>query len=326
MWKTLTDAAAATVSSIEAALVDPAAAAAAAGSTISSTLDAAVNATAPTEEPLLCAAIEGDLTAVRLLVAGGAAVDLPRDGQGHTALHLALYWGSVTAGCDAVADFLITAHSGAAPDSRTLAGWTPLHMAARFGRAPQAVALLAAAQARGGSGSGSGGGGGGGGGGQRGGNKALLDAANKNGRTALMLALKHGHEPLALELISAGADVSRPSADGWFPLHYAAAAAGGSVSAVAAILQRLADKGNGATAAVNAVGGGHSSSERGSKLVGLDVAVAADVRAPPPKTQWVNGIPLPPAAAAPVPRTPLQLALEGGHEDVAVLLLKVRIT
>ncbi|MEZ5652043.1 MAG: ankyrin repeat domain-containing protein [Burkholderiaceae bacterium] len=50
--------------------------------------------------------------------------------------------------------------------------------------------------------------------------KLDLEATNRNGETALMMAAFRGHNPSVEKLIARGAKVNR---DGWTPLHYAAA-------------------------------------------------------------------------------------------------------
>lgn len=50
--------------------------------------------------------------------------------------------------------------------------------------------------------------------------KLLVNAANPQGETALMMACLRGQQTLAARLLQRGADLNR---DGWSPLHYAAA-------------------------------------------------------------------------------------------------------
>jgi len=50
--------------------------------------------------------------------------------------------------------------------------------------------------------------------------KLLVNAANPQGETALMMACLRGQQALAARLLQRGADLNR---DGWSPLHYAAA-------------------------------------------------------------------------------------------------------
>ena len=63
--------------------------------------------------------------------------------------------------------------------------------------------------------------------------KLLVNAANPQGETALMMACLRGQQALAAKLLQRGADINR---DGWSPLHYAAA--GEDERMVAWLLQR----------------------------------------------------------------------------------------
>jgi uncharacterized protein len=66
--------------------------------------------------------------------------------------------------------------------------------------------------------------------------KIQVDAANKAGETALMMAALRGNEEWLRRLISSGAQVNRT---GWTPLHYAAS--GGATHLVALLLDKGAD-------------------------------------------------------------------------------------
>jgi uncharacterized protein len=63
--------------------------------------------------------------------------------------------------------------------------------------------------------------------------KLLVNAANPQGETALMMACLRGQQALAARLVQRGAAINR---DGWSPLHYAAA--GEDESMVMWLLQR----------------------------------------------------------------------------------------
>ena len=77
-------------------------------------------------------------------------------------------------------------------------GFTPLHLAAFFGRQDTVRALVA--------------------------NRAELNIVSNNplGVTPLHSALANKHESVARELVFEGADVNKPTVTGWTPLHYAA--------------------------------------------------------------------------------------------------------
>ncbi len=111
--------------------------------------------------------------------------------------------------------------------------------------------------------------------------KIQVDATNKAGETALMMAALRGNEEWVRRLISSGAKVNRT---GWTPLHYAAS--GGEPKLVALLLDQGADieaaSPNGSTALMMAAGYGAQDSavlliSRGAKpraknLAGLDAA------------------------------------------------------
>jgi ankyrin repeat protein len=104
------------------------------------------------------------------------------------------------------------------PDATTLLsydGWTPLHLAAFFGRLEAARMLLTAA--------------------------ADVHAISKNSlsNTPLHAAIAGGHPEVALLLIERGADVRVPDSGGYTPLHIAAE--NGLVAVVKALLARGAD-------------------------------------------------------------------------------------
>jgi ankyrin repeat protein len=83
------------------------------------------------------AAARGFPRAVALLADAGADVDLPREEDGRTPLHIAANEGSA-----AVVGVLLS--RGARPDPRDVGGWRPLHVASYFGSAAIADLLLRA--------------------------------------------------------------------------------------------------------------------------------------------------------------------------------------
>jgi ankyrin repeat protein len=84
--------------------------------------------------------------------------------------------------------------------SRSVDGWTPLHLAAFFGHVKIAELLLAA------------------------GADVSARSTNPNGNTPLHAALAGNHKFVAGLLIGHGADLNAADAGGWRPLHIAAAA------------------------------------------------------------------------------------------------------
>ncbi|KAK3270088.1 hypothetical protein CYMTET_21500 [Cymbomonas tetramitiformis] len=137
--------------------------------------------------------------AARELVGKGAEVDA-EDGEGRTALTVALVFGQ-----EAAARALLEA--GAGVNAGT--GRRPLHAAAERGMVEMLIELA--------------------------GKGAEVDAEDKEGRTALTVALAFGQETAARALLEAGAGVY--AGTGQRPLH--GAAEGGMVE----ILRELVDKG-----------------------------------------------------------------------------------
>jgi uncharacterized protein len=188
-----------------------------------------------TETTLIDAAKTGDLETVHRLLsedAGRAAERLP---SGETPLMAALYRGHtpiVDAILDALAEgghpldifaasalgrdtALVAAITLSTVNSYSYDGWTPLHLAAFFGRLAAAERLLVAG--------------------------ADVQAISRNAlrNTPLHAATAGGHADIALLLIDRSANVQVADAGGHTPLHIAAEA--GLVPVVKALLERGAD-------------------------------------------------------------------------------------
>ncbi|KAK3257814.1 hypothetical protein CYMTET_33111, partial [Cymbomonas tetramitiformis] len=136
------------------------------------------------QRPLHAAAERGLVEMVRELVGKGAEVDA-EDGEGRTALTVALAFGQ-----EAAARALLEA--GAGVNAGT--GRRPLHVAAEKGKVEMLIELA--------------------------GKGAEVDAEDREGRTALMVALAFGQEGAARALLEAGAGVN--AGTGQRPLHAAA--------------------------------------------------------------------------------------------------------
>ncbi|KAK3255713.1 hypothetical protein CYMTET_35117, partial [Cymbomonas tetramitiformis] len=134
--------------------------------------------------PLHAVAMIGTVEMVRVLVGKGAEVDA-EDGEGRTALTVALAFGQ-----EAAARALLEA--GAGVNAGT--GRRPLHVAAEKGKVEMLIELA--------------------------GKGAEVDAEDREGRTALMVALAFGQEGAARALLEAGAGVN--AGTGQRPLHAAA--------------------------------------------------------------------------------------------------------
>lgn len=138
----------------------------------------------------LCdAAANGDVSAVRHMLAAGSNVD-EADRHGMTALFYAVRFVGVV-------EVLLAA--GAAVDHEDSSGETALHEAARQGSAAAAQLLLAAG--------------------------AAVDYENNDGETALHMAARSGSVAVAQLLLAAGANASHLTLDDDTALMYAAQAA-----------------------------------------------------------------------------------------------------
>jgi ankyrin repeat protein len=178
------------------------------------------------------AAKEGNLELLRRLIRNDPALASARTASGETPIMAALYRGhmacvEVLREAGAAEDVFAAAALGtaesleralvvpAAVTSVAYDGWTPLHLAAFFGRTQAIERLLAAG--------------------------AELNAVSRNSlqNTPLHAAVAGGHVEAALLLIRRGADVNAQDAGGHTPFHIAAEA--GYVPVVKALLERGAD-------------------------------------------------------------------------------------
>ena len=160
------------------------------------------------DSPVADAAMDGDIAAVRALLAGGADVNAAQ-GDGMTALHWAADRGSAE-----LAEMLLYAGAAVEPVTR-IGGYTPLHIAARTGSDAVALLLLGA------------------------GADAAAPAPG-TGTTPLHLAATAGSAPLVTALLEGGADPdAREDVWGQTPLMFAASM--NRADAVRALLAAGAD-------------------------------------------------------------------------------------
>jgi ankyrin repeat protein len=184
-------------------------------------------------EEVIDAAKNGDESRLTQIVASNPELASARAGSGETPVMAALYRGH-----HAVVDLLVAAGARldifaaaalgdmpsleaaiaadpAAVNTFAYDGWTPLHLAAFFGRKPAAERLLAAG--------------------------AGLSTFSRNAlrNTPLHAAVAGGHVDVSLLLIEAGADVNVADAGGHTPFHIAAE--GGYVPVARALFARGAD-------------------------------------------------------------------------------------
>jgi uncharacterized protein len=151
------------------------------------------------ESAILTAVYHRQKEIVNLLVARGAPLDL---------------FEASAAGERERVERLIE-EDGAAINTYSTDGWTPLHLAAFFGHTKIAEALLAH------------------------GADVAARSRNGNGNTALHAALAGNHKFVAGLLVGSGADVDAPDAAGWRPLHLAAA--NNNLDAIRALIAQGAD-------------------------------------------------------------------------------------
>ncbi|MEZ5661463.1 MAG: ankyrin repeat domain-containing protein [Burkholderiaceae bacterium] len=102
--------------------------------------------------------------------------------------------------------------------------------------------------------------------------RVQLEATNRNGETALMMAAFRGHNPSVRQLIEKGAALNR---EGWSPLHYAAA--NGHTDTLNLLIEAGADLNalspNGTTAMMMAARMGHLTAYQELVLAGADPTV-----------------------------------------------------
>jgi uncharacterized protein len=151
------------------------------------------------ETPLMAALYRGQADAVALLLKSGAPLDI--------------FSAAATGGLESLDREI--ARGAPAVTARAFDGWTPLHLAAFFGRYAAAERLIDA------------------------GAELSAVSANAMRNTPLHAALAGQHTEVALLLISRGADVRAVDAGGHTPLHIAAE--NGLIDAVRALLAAGAD-------------------------------------------------------------------------------------
>jgi ankyrin repeat protein len=187
---------------------------------------------ASTESDLFAAIKAGELERVKALVSADPTLVNARSGTGESAILTAVYnrrkeianllvargatltlFEACAAGEFDHVERLIA--GGAAHNTYSDDGWTPLHLAAFFGHLPILELLLAR------------------------GADVRAKSRNANGNTPLHAALAANHNMAAGLLIGSGADVNAADAEGWRPLHLAAA--NGSVETMKTLIAQGAD-------------------------------------------------------------------------------------
>lgn len=166
-----------------------------------------LSASTAADSPVADAAMNGDLNAVKALIAGGADVNASQ-GDGMTALH----WAAENGQVEMVKTLLF---AGAFPDAATRnGGYTPLHLSARAGHSGAVESLLEGG--------------------------ANANARSTNGVTPLHFGAAAGEIDGVLALLAHGAEVdATESASEQTPLIFAASA--NRVEAVEALLDAGAD-------------------------------------------------------------------------------------
>eukprot|EP00803_Ostreobium_quekettii_P010082 evm.model.scf_532.3 EVM.evm.TU.scf_532.3 scf_532:45785-52687(-) len=163
------------------------------------------------DEELFIAATDGDLPAVRRLIAKGADVDITHTRLGNAPLHVAAWHGHTK-----VAEALIGAGANVDRESDRQ-GITPLIMASWRNHEGVAAALIAGG--------------------------ADVDKADDTQFTPLLQASHRKHLGIVLQLLKAGADIELGTTGGVTPLYLASVS--GSVPIVRALLGAKADPNNG---------------------------------------------------------------------------------
>lgn len=190
-----------------------------------------------------CAAVEGDLNALTMIIQHGASVDAA-DADGRTALNCA-------ASSDEAGAIDVLVEAGADVDSKDRFGLTSLHAACYNGASRAAVALLR--------------------------HEADKETEGFDGRTPLHLAAENGHLEVAKSLLAAGTDVDRRNCNNRYSaLDFAAAR--GHINVLRLLLAQRgasvnAADSNGRTALHNAAFYNHSDAI--DLLVGVGAIVEA---------------------------------------------------
>lgn len=245
----------------------------------------------PSTGELRRAAGEGNVAAVRELLASGISVDACSE-TGETALHAAAARGHAL-----VVQLLL--RSGASPHNSETVGFTPLHFTAQNGDVRSGGALVEAG--------------------------ALVDASDQMGRAPLHLAAARGHAPMVAMLCARGAVAGAADHTGNTPLHVATSASVGREllrrggRALALALNRWNDSAMHEAAwagrvdvleALIEVVPSPASGEAVPAWAAWNGRSAAEE-----EEDWV-------AAAAPMGETPLLLAARQGHAVATRLLLQ----
>ena len=149
---------------------------------------------------IMAASFNGEIDAVKNLIAMRAALDLQAEGDA-TAILMAAHNGHA-------ATVTALTKAGAALDLQNADGWTAIMCAARNGHTAIVTALIGAG--------------------------AALDLQNKNGDTAIARAARNGHTAIVTALIGAGAALDLQNKNGWTVI--ARAACDGHAGIVTALI------------------------------------------------------------------------------------------